>query len=135
MNMNDLEKTSKFKLGEGNKAFDKYFMGKSYLSVLNNQEVNICNVTFEPGCRNNWHVHHGCGQILICVGGEGWYQEEGSVSEKLIEGDIKYIPPEVKHWHGATKDKAFSHLALSVIGENHSNEWLEEVSEKEYNKL
>lgn len=95
-------------------------------------------MTFEPGCRNNWHIHHaskGGGQILICVAGEGWCQEEGKKAIKLSKGMVITIPPEVKHWHGATKDSWFSHIAVEVPGENTSNEWCEPVSDSEYDKL
>lgn len=131
----ELEKTSDFPLGDENIAFAPYFIGKSYLSLLNNKEIGIYNVTFEPGCRNNWHIHHGCGQILICVGGHGWYQEIGKEARPLKQGDIVYIAPEIKHWHGAVEDEAFAHLALSVPTENSSNEWCEAVTEEAYRKL
>lgn len=135
MERKELEKISDFELGEENEAFAPYFTGKSYLSLLNNKEVGIYNVTFEPGCRNNWHIHHGAGQILICVGGHGWYQEFGKNARLLKTGDVVYIPPEVKHWHGAVVDEAFAHLALSVPKEGANNEWCEEVTEEEYMKL
>lgn len=131
----DLDKVSDFPLGEENVAFAPYFIGKSYLSMLNKDEVGIFNVTFEPGCRNNWHIHHGCGQILICVGGHGWYQEKGKKPQKLKSGDVVYIAPEIKHWHGATVTDAFAHLSLSVPTEGSSNEWCEPVTDEEYGKL
>ena len=130
-----------FDLGEENKAYEKYFIGKSYLNPLtdpNKTNVFLANVTFEPKCRNNWHIHHatkgGC-QILVCVDGEGWYQEEGKEAVSLKPGMVITIPAEVKHWHGAKKDSWFSHIAIEVPGENTSNEWCEEVSDEEYNKL
>lgn len=130
-----------FDLGEENKAYEKYFIGKSYLNPLtdpNKTNVFLANVTFEPKCRNNWHIHHatkgGC-QILVCVDGEGWYQEEGKEAVSLKTGMVITIPAEVKHWHGAKKDSWFSHIAIEVPGENTSNEWCEEVSDEEYNKL
>lgn len=126
---------SAFAVGNSNDAYAQYFIGKSYLASLNRDEVSISNVTFEPGCRNNWHIHHQSGQILIVVGGTGWYQEWEKPAQKLRPGDVVHIPPEVKHWHGATKDSWFAHLALSLPGENHTNEWLEEVSDAEYLKL
>ncbi|AJA47658.1 hypothetical protein CPAST_c15830 [Clostridium pasteurianum DSM 525 = ATCC 6013] len=135
MDRKELEKVSDFSLGEENTAYAPYFIGKSYLSLLNNKEVTICNVTFEPGCRNNWHIHHGGGQILICVGGHGWYQEMGKQSQLLKSGDVVYIAPEIKHWHGAVADEAFSHLALSVPVEGNSSEWCEPVTDEEYEKL
>ena len=130
-----------FGMGEPNTAYAQYFVGNSYLKPLTNPEetkVFIANVTFEPGCRNNWHIHHstsGGGQILICVEGEGWYQEEGKEAQSLKPGDVITIPANVKHWHGAKKDSWFSHLAVEVPGENTSNEWLEKVEDEEYNKL
>lgn len=131
----ELKKVSDFALGEENVAFAPYFIGKSYLSLLNDKEVNIFNVTFEPGCRNNWHIHHGSGQILICVGGHGWYQESGKEARLLKSGDVVYIAPEIKHWHGAVKNEAFAHLSLSVPAEGSSNEWLEPVDDNFYNNL
>ena len=130
-----------FGMGEPNTAFAKYFKGNSYLKPLTKQgesAVFLANVTFEPKCRNNWHIHHstnGGGQILICVEGEGWYQEEGKKAQSLKVGDVVVIPANVKHWHGAKKDSWFSHIAVEVPGENTSNEWCEEVSDEEYNEL
>lgn len=129
-----------FGLGQPNDAYAAYFIGQSYLNVLTKPggALTICNVTFEPGCRNNWHIHHatkGGGQIFICVDGEGWYQEEGKPAQAMKPGDIVEIPAGVKHWHGAKKDSWFSHLAFEVPGENTSNEWLEPVSDKEYGAL
>lgn len=129
-----------FGMGEPNVRYAKYFIGQSYLKPLTNpkETVFIANVTFEPGCRNNWHIHHadkGGGQLLICVDGEGWYQEEGKPAQSLKPGDVVTIPPEVKHWHGAKKDCWFSHLAVEVPGENTSNEWCEPVTDQEYQQL
>ena len=130
-----------FGLGEPNTAFAQYFIGNSYLKPLTNpKETNvfIANVTFEPGCRNNWHIHHaktGGGQILICVEGEGWYQREGEKPQSLHPGDVITIPANVKHWHGAKKDSWFSHLAIEIPGEETSNEWLNAISNEDYNKL
>lgn len=135
MEKNELKKVSDFALGEENLAFAPFFIGKSYLSLLNDQEVGIYNVTFEPGCRNNWHIHHGAGQILICVGGHGWYQEEGQEAQFLKSGDVVYIAPGLKHWHGAVKDEAFAHLSLAVPKEGASNEWLEPVTDEAYQQL
>ena len=126
--------------GEPNVNYAQYFVGNSYLKPLTNpQETNvfIANVTFEPKCRNNWHIHHatsGGGQILICVDGEGWYQEEGKEAVSLKPGMVITIPANVKHWHGA-KNCWFSHLAIEVPGENTSNEWCEAVTDEEYDKL
>ncbi len=132
---------NKFGKGNANTAFAQYFIGNSFLNPLTEpQKANLflANVTFEPGCRNNWHIHHaskGGGQILICTAGEGWYQEEGKEAVSLSEGTVIAIPPEVKHWHGAKKDSWFSHIAVEVPGENTSNEWCEPVSNEEYDKL
>lgn len=129
-----------FGMGEPNVSYAKYFIGQSYLKPLTDpkETVFIANITFEPGCRNNWHIHHadkGGGQLLICVDGEGWYQEEGKPAQSLKPGDVVTIPPEVKHWHGAKKDCWFSHLAVEVPGENTSNEWCEPVTDQEYQQL
>ena len=129
-----------FGMGEPNVNYAKYFIGQSYLKPLTDPKktVFIANVTFEPGCRNNWHIHHadkGGGQLLICVDGEGWYQEEGKQAQSLKPGDVVTIPPEVKHWHGAKKDCWFSHLAVEVPGENTSNEWCEPVTDEVYQQL
>lgn len=132
------QKTIFFPIGDPNDGFAKYFIGQSYLYPISGQLFPIHNVTFEPGCRNNWHIHHadkGGGQMLICVGGEGWYQEEGKPVVKMTPGTVVEIPANVKHWHGAAKDSWFSHLAFGIPGENTSNEWLEPVSDEEYNKL
>lgn len=124
-----------FPLGEKNDAYADYFIGQSYLARLTTQGVVSANVTFEPGCRNNWHIHHKGGQILFCTAGTGWYQEEGKPARLLQPGDVVNIPAEVKHWHGATNDSWFSHIALAVPAEGATNEWLEPVSDEEYNKL
>ncbi len=129
--------------GEGifNEMFAQYFVGDSYLNPLTKPGVDplfIANVTFEPGCRNNWHTHvakSGGGQVLICTAGEGWYQEEGQDPVELKEGSVILIPSNVKHWHGAKKDSWFSHIAFEVAGEETSNEWHEEVEEAHYNSL
>lgn len=122
----------------GENPVGKYFIGKSYLNMLTTEGLGIGNVTFEPGCRNNWHIHkadEGGGQILLVTGGEGWYQEYGKPAQKLKTGDVVNIPANVKHWHGASKDSWFVHLAIEIPGINTSNEWLEPVSDEKYNKL
>ena len=127
-----------FPIGDTNDAYAQYFIGQSYLSVVSAEQVPICNVTFEPGCRNNWHIHHaksGGGQMLICIGGRGWYQEEGKSAVELTPGKVINIPAEVKHWHGAAKDCWMAHLAVEVPGEETSNEWCEPVADEEYLKL
>ena len=119
-------------------AFGKYFVGQSYLNMLTTSGVPIGNVTFEPGCRNNWHIHHaksGGGQILLCTAGRGYYQEWGKEARELKPGDVVVIPSEVKHWHGAAPDSWFAHLAVEVPGEETANEWCEPVSDEEYGKL
>lgn len=126
---------SLFGLGEPNVNYAKYFKGNSYIKMLNTNGVNVANVTFEPKCRNNWHIHHKGGQILLCTDGEGWYQEWKKKPRKLKPGDVVYIAPEVKHWHGAGKDGWFTHISIEIPAEGASNEWLEEVSDKEYDKL
>ncbi|MGN0667572.1 MAG: carboxymuconolactone decarboxylase family protein [Huintestinicola sp.] len=127
-----------FPIGSPNDAFAKYFAGQSYLAPVSKEQTGIFNVTFEPKCRNNWHIHHadkGGGQILICVAGRGYYCEWGKEAIEMNPGDCINIPTGVKHWHGAAPDSWFSHLAIEVPGENTSNEWLEAVSDEEYNKL
>ena len=123
-----------FPIGEPN-PYGKYFVGQSYLAPLSTGQVPVFNVTFEPACRNNWHIHHadkGGGQMLICVGGRGRYQEWGKPAEELLPGTVINIPPNVKHWHGAAQNSWFSHLALEVPGENCSTEWCEPVSDEDY---
>lgn len=131
-------RTIMFPVGEPNDAYSQYFVGKSWLAPLSAAQVPFSNVTFEPGCRNNWHIHHaaeGGGQMLVCVGGRGWYQEQGKPARPMRPGDIVHIPANVKHWHGAAADSWFSHLAFEVEGTNTSNEWLEPVSPEDYGKL
>ena len=132
------EEVTAFPVGEKNVVFGKYFVGQSYLNMLTTSGVPIGNVTFEPGCRNNWHIHHaksGGGQILLCTAGRGYYQEWGKEARELKPGDVVVIPPEVKHWHGAAPDSWFAHLAVEVPGEETANEWCEPVSDEEYGKL
>ena len=129
-----------FGIGNPNTAYAKYFVGNSYLNPLTDPKkaVFMANVTFEPGCRNNWHIHKsesGGGQILLCTDGEGWYQEWGMPAQKLKAGDVVTIPAGVKHWHGASKDSWFSHVAVECPGVNTSNEWCEKVTDEEYDKL
>lgn len=130
-----------FGQGIPNDMFAQYFVGNSYLNPLTdfqNGEFPLFNVTFEPGCRNSWHIHHadkGGGQVLVCTAGEGWYQEEGKEAVELKEGSIIVIPANVKHWHGAKKDSWFSHISIEVPGENTSNEWLESVDAADYEAL
>jgi len=115
--------------------FSKYFIGQAYLNMLTTTGVPIGNVTFEPACRNNWHIHHKGGQILLVTEGRGWYQEWEKEVQELHPGDVVNIPPEVKHWHGAAKDSTFSHLAVEVPAQDASNEWLEAVTDEMYLKL
>ena len=127
-----------FPIGEPNTAYAKYFIGNSYLARISSEQVPIANVTFEPRCRNNWHIHRatkGGGQMLIGVAGRGWYQEEGKPVVEILPGTVIHIPANVKHWHGAAADSWFAHLAFDVPGEKTSNEWLEPVTVEEYDKL
>ena len=127
-----------FPIGAPNDAYAQYFVGQSYLAPLSTSQVGVYNVTFEPGCRNNWHIHRadqGGGQLLLCVAGRGYYQEWGKPARELRPGDVVNIPTGVKHWHGAAPDSWFSHLALEVPGQNCSNEWLEAVADEDYGKL
>lgn len=124
-----------FPIGEPNTAYARYFIGNSYLAPISREQVSVSNVTFEPGCRNNWHVHHRGGQILLVTGGRGYYQEWGGPARELAPGDAVSIPPETKHWHGAAPDSWFSHVAISVPAEGAWNEWLEPVGDEEYGAL
>ncbi len=140
-NREEFEQKNVFGTGAPNTGFARYFVGESYLNPLTEfgkASVFLANVTFEPKCRNNWHIHHatsGGGQILICTAGEGWYQEEGKPAVSLKAGSVITIPAEVKHWHGAKADSWFSHIAVECPGENCSNEWCEAVTDEQYNKL
>ena len=144
-NEEDLAQTEKdvyqnsifFPVGEEN-PYGQFFVGQSYLAPVSTTQVPVFNVTFEPGCRNNWHIHHassGGGQMLICVGGRGWYQEWGGEAQEMTPGTVVNIPANVKHWHGAASDSWFSHLAIEVSGEDASTEWLEQVTDEAYGKL
>ena len=137
----EFDKRNVFGTGQLNTGFAEYFTGNSYLNPLvnpNDAAMFLANVTFEPGCRNNWHIHHsvkGGGQMLVCVAGEGWYQEEGKDAVSLTPGMVIDIPPEVKHWHGAKADSWFSHIAIEVPGEGCENQWCEPVSDEDYSRL
>lgn len=124
-----------FPLGEKNDAYAQYFTGQSWLKMLTKNGVSIANVTFEPSCRNNWHIHHKGGQILLCTTGRGYYQEYGKPARELHAGDVVEIPPDVKHWHGAAPDSFFAHLAVEIPAEGGCTEWLEPVSDEKYGKL
>lgn len=138
---NTFDAANVFGLGQENSGYAQYFIGTSYLNPLtdpNEGSVFLANVTFEPGCRNNWHIHHaseGGGQILICTAGEGWYQAEGEDAISLTPGSVIVIPPEVKHWHGAKADSWFSHIAVEVPGKDTSNEWCEPVDDAAFAQL
>ena len=134
----NIPEVSLFPIGGVNEAFAQYFIGQSYLNMLSTEQVIIGNVTFEPKCRNNWHIHHADkdgGQMLLVTAGEGWYQEWDKPARKLKAGDIVHIPAGIKHWHGASADSWFQHLAVEVPGENCGTEWCEPVSDEEYDKL
>ncbi len=127
-----------FPIGEPNTAYAQYFTGNSYLSRISSEQVSIANVTFEPRCRNNWHVHHatmGGGQMLVGVAGRGWYQEKGKPAQAIHPGTVIHIPANVEHWHGAAADSWFAHLAFEIEGENTSNEWLAPVTDEEYDSI
>ena len=140
-NKEEFDKQNIFGMGEANTAFADYFIGNSFLNPLTHPgecAVFLANVTFEPGCRNNWHIHHAKssgGQMLICTAGSGWYQEEGREPVSLEQGMVIMIQPEVKHWHGAKADSWFSHIAVEIPGADTSNEWLEAVSDEQYDSL
>lgn len=135
------EQVNVFGTGAANTAFAQYFVGSSFLNPLTDSKtcpLFLANVTFEPGCRNHWHIHHassGGGQLLICTAGEGWYQEEGKAAVSLVPGTVVTIPANVKHWHGAKADSWFSHIAIEVPGQDGSTEWCEPVSDEAYNAL
>ena len=127
-----------FPIGAPNDAYARYFSGQSYLAPISSSQVSIANVTFEPGCRNNWHIHQASqsgGQILLCTGGRGWYQEWGQEPRELHAGDVVHIPAGVKHWHGAAKNSWFVHLAVEVPGQDTYNQWLEPVDQSQYDLL
>jgi quercetin dioxygenase-like cupin family protein len=124
-----------FSLGEKNEAYADYFTGTCYLDLLNKEGLIVANVTFEPGCRNFWHIHHKGGQILLVTGGRGWYQEAGKPAQELHAGDVVHVAPGTKHWHGAAKDSWFAHVAVEIPAEGATNEWLEPVSDQEYGLL
>lgn len=137
MTKDEYQATIFFPVGEEN-PYGRFFVGRSYLASVSEEQVAIHNVTFEPGCRNNWHIHHatsGGGQMLVCVGGRGYYQEWGCEPVPMVPGTVIHIPANVKHWHGASPNSWFSHLAFEVEGENASNEWLEPVDADAYNAL
>ena len=124
-----------FPIGEPNTAYEKYFIGNSYLAQISDSQIPFANVTFEPGCRNNWHIHkaeNGGGQLLVGVAGRGWYQEEGKPAVEILPGTVIHIPANIKHWHGAAKDSWFAHLAFAVPGEESENIWLEPVTDEQY---
>ncbi len=137
----NFDRENVFGRGALNSAYARYFIGSSYLNPLGqvaDAGLSLFNVTFEPGCRNNWHIHHASksgGQILICTAGSGWYQEEHKDPVSLVPGTVIVIPANVKHWHGAKKDSWFSHIAIEVPGENTSTEWCEPVGDETYAKL
>lgn len=124
-----------FPKGEKNEEYAQYFCGTSYLTMLSMQDVKIGNVVFEPGCRNNWHIHHKGGQILLVTGGSGWYQEWNKPAHRLTAGDVVNIPAGTKHWHGVAEDSWFAHIAVEVPAEGAFNEWLEPVSDQDYQSL
>lgn len=136
--LDDFARTMIFPIGEPNTAYAKYFTGNSYLAPISTEQIQFFNVTFEPGCRNNWHIHKaekGGGQMLVGVAGRGWYQEKGKPAVEILPGTVIHIPANVKHWHGAAKDSWFAHLAFEVPGEKTETVWFEPVSDDEYNKL
>jgi quercetin dioxygenase-like cupin family protein len=141
MNKQEFDAKNIFGQGEPNVNFAQYFIGNSYLNPLTKpgeSAVFLANVTFEPGCRNNWHIHHaksGGGQLLICTAGQGWYQEEGKAPVSLTPGTVVTIPANVKHWHGAKADSWFAHIAVEVPGQETATEWCEPVDDRAYSAL
>lgn len=141
LNESDFNEANVFGKGQPNTMFAQYFVGESFLNPLTEfgkSPLFLANITFEPGCRNNWHIHHATkngGQLLICTAGEGWYQEEGKAPVQLAPGTVVTIPANVKHWHGAKSDSWFSHISVEVPGEDTSNEWLEPLADEVYRSL
>ena len=141
MNKEEFDKANIFGKGNSNVNYAQYFIGESFLNPLTEAgkcPLFLANVTFEPRCRNNWHIHHaksGGGQILVCIAGEGWFQEKGKKAQKLKAGDVVTIPANVKHWHGASANSWFSHISIEVPGVETSNEWCEPVTDDEYDRL
>ncbi|MGO1510859.1 MAG: cupin domain-containing protein [Actinomycetaceae bacterium] len=137
--MNDIAFDQPFAQGEPNEAFGQYFIGESYIGPVVDGTVPVNNVTFEPGCRNNWHIHHGTNgsgdQILLCTAGSGWYQADGEEPISMVPGTAIRVPAGTKHWHGAKADTWFSHLAFMTPGDGVSNEWLEPVTDEVYGRL
>lgn len=134
--LEEFQMSTPYPVGTPNDAYAKYFIGRSYLAPMDAEKGGPVNVTFEPACRNNWHIHHESTQVLICVAGRGWYQEWGKEPVKMTPGTVIAIPAEVKHWHGAAKDSWFQHLTYTTkVGKNASNEWLEPVDDEHYGKL
>ncbi len=136
--LNRFQQQMIFPIGEPNSAYARYFTGQSYLAVISGEQLSIANVTFEPRCRNNWHIHHatdGGGQMLIGVAGRGWYQEKGKPAQEILPGTVIHIPAGTEHWHGAAADSWFAHLAFELPGENRSNEWLAPVTDEEYDNI
>lgn len=134
----EFQKQMIFPIGEPNDAYAQYFIGRSYLAPVSTEQVKFFNVTFEPGCRNNWHIHRaaeGGGQMLVGIAGRGWYQEEGKPAVEILPGTVIHIPANVKHWHGAAADSWFAHLAFELDGKETANEWLEPVTDEQYNLL
>ena len=138
MNKEEYAATLMFPLGEYHPEFDRYFTGVVYIQPVSDEQIHMSNLTFEPGCRNHWHVHkaeQGGGQMLLCTGGRGWYQAWGEEAVPMTPGTVVHIPPGVKHWHGAANDSWFSHLAIEIEGVNTGADWYDPVSEEEYQKL
>jgi 4-carboxymuconolactone decarboxylase len=134
--LEEFQMSTPYPIGKFNEAYAQYFIGKSYLAPMDAADGGPVNVTFEPKCRNNWHIHHQCTQVLICVAGRGWYQEWGKDPVEMTPGTVIAIPAEAKHWHGATKDSWFQHLTYTTkVGKDASNEWLEPVTDEQYLKL
>lgn len=132
----EFQMSTPYPIGVPNDAYAKYFIGKSYLATMDTEKGGPVNVTFEPACRNNWHIHHASTQVLICVAGRGWYQEWGKEPVEMTPGSVIAIPAETKHWHGAAKDSWFQHLTYTTkVGKDASNEWLEPVDDGQYGKL
>jgi 4-carboxymuconolactone decarboxylase len=135
-NQEEFQMTTPYPIGKLNEGYAQYFIGNSYLAEMETEKGGPLNVTFEPRCRNNWHIHHKQVQVLICVAGRGWYQKWGKAPVEMTPGTVIAIPAEVKHWHGAQKDSWFQHLTYHKdVQEGATNEWCEPVDDATYNAL
>ena len=132
----EFQASTPYPIGEPNTGYAKYFIGLNYLAPMEADKGGVVNLTFEPRCHNNWHIHHKAVQVLICVAGRGWYQEWGKEAVEMKPGTVIAIPEGVKHWHGAARDGWMQHLTYNThVEDSSSNEWLEPVGDDVYDTL